>query len=48
MDSVEESGDMLLMINDDVYNYIWDKLMKEWLLDYVYSIICSGSEYDYS
>lgn len=29
MDSEKESGDMLLMINDDVYNYIWDKLMKE-------------------
>lgn len=29
MDSVEESGNMLLMINDDVYNYIWDKLVKE-------------------
>lgn len=29
MDSEEGSGEILLMINDDVYNYIWDKLMKE-------------------
>lgn len=47
-DSAEESGDMLLTTNDDVYNHTWDKPMKERQPDHVYSTSCSGSEYDYS
>lgn len=47
-DSEEESGNMLLTTNDDVYNHTWDKPMKERQSDHVYSTTCSGSEYDYS
>lgn len=34
----------VLGINSDVYNYIWDKLIIEELIDYVYSIIGFGND----